>query len=130
MDFDRALADIKTSVTTCFQKYVDFSGRARRPEFWWFALFTIVVSLLVSAVLGDWVAMLVNLAFTIPSLAAGSRRLHDMGKTGWLQLLWLVPFIGWAVMIYFLVQPTVAGRNQFGEEPMGAADAVMPPGAV
>lgn len=130
METNQIQADITKSVKTCFQKYVDFSGRAARPEFWWFALFSLVVSLLVQAVLGYTVAMLVNLAFLLPSLAVGSRRLHDTGKTGWLQLLWIIPFLGWAAMIYFLVQPTVAGSNQYGSEPSSMPPAdIVPPGA-
>lgn len=130
MDFNQAQAGIKQSVTICFQKYVDFNGRAARPEFWWFALFSVVVSLLVGAILGDWIAMIVNLAFTLPSLAVGSRRLHDMGKSGWLQLLWLIPVLGWAILIYWLVQPT-EGANQYGDAPSPVAvPAEMPPGAV
>ena len=130
METNQIQADITKSVKTCFQKYVDFSGRAARPEFWWFALFSLVVSLLVQAVLGYTVAMLVNLAFLLPSLAVGSRRLHDTGKTGWLQLLWIIPVLGWAAMIYFLVQPTVAGSNQYGSEPTMPPADIVPPGAV
>lgn len=129
MDFDKALADIKKSVITCFQKYVDFSGRAARPEFWWFALFSLVVGLVANGI-GWMLAMLVNLAFLLPSLAVGARRLHDTGKTGWFQLLWFIPFIGWAVMIYLLVQPTVVGSNQYGEEPAMPPTDIVPPGAV
>lgn len=121
--------DFKQSVTICLRKYVDFSGRASRPEFWWFALFTFLVGLVVNAILGSWIGMLVNLALTLPSLAVGARRLHDMGKSGWFQLLWLIPFIGWAVMIYWLVQPTV-GANQYGEAPALPEGAAVPPGAV
>ena len=73
----------------------------------------------------------VNLALLLPSLSVGARRLHDMGKSGWFQLIWLIPFIGWAVMIYWLVQPSVAGSNQYGEGPAMPADvAALPPGAV
>lgn len=117
--------DFKQSVTICLRKYVDFSGRAGRPEFWWFALFTFLVGLAVNAIFGSWLGMLANLALTLPSLAVGARRLHDMGKSGWFQLIWLIPFIGWAVMIYWLVQPT-AGANQWGEGPAEADAPALP----
>ena len=122
--------DFKQSVTTCLKnKYVDFSGRAGRPEFWWFALFTLVVGLVVGMV-SDILAMLVNLGLLLPSLAVGARRLHDIGKSGWFQLLWFIPVLGWAVMIYFLVQPT-SSANQYGEGPaMPEQPAALPPGAV
>jgi uncharacterized membrane protein YhaH (DUF805 family) len=129
MDNNQVIADVKQSVITCFQKYVDFSGRAARPEFWWFALFTLVVSLLIQMVLGYWIANLFSLAVLLPSLAVGARRLHDMGKSGWFQLLWMIPILGWAVMIYWLVQPT-AGPNQYGDGPSVHVPAAMPPGAV
>jgi uncharacterized membrane protein YhaH (DUF805 family) len=122
--------DFKQSVITCLKnKYVDFSGRAGRPEFWWFALFTLVVGLVIGMV-SDMLAMLVNLGLLLPSLAVGARRLHDIGKSGWFQLLWFIPVLGWAVMIYFLVQPTGA-PNQYGEGPaLPDAPAALPPGAV
>jgi len=121
--------DFKQSVTTCLKKYIEFNGRAGRPEFWWFMLATLIVQILVSAILGDIVAVLVNLALLLPSLSAGARRLHDMGKSGWFQLLWFIPLLGWAVMIYFLVQPS-AGPNQYGEGPaLPEAVPALPPGA-
>ena len=123
--------DFKQSVTACLRKYTDFTGRAGRPEFWWLALFTLVLSLLVQMILGDIVAMLVNLGLLLPSLSVGARRMHDIGKSGWFQLIWLIPLLGWAVMIYFLVQPTSAGANQYGEGPATAeASTALPPGAV
>ena len=121
--------DFKQSVTTCLKKYVEFGGRAGRPEFWWFALFTFLVGLLTSFILGDIISMLVNLALLLPSLAVGARRLHDIGKSGWFQLIWLIPFLGWAFMIYLLVQPSV-GPNQYGEGPaMAEGAAALPPAA-
>jgi uncharacterized membrane protein YhaH (DUF805 family) len=120
--------DFKQSIVICLKnKYVDFSGRAGRPEFWWFALFCLVAGLLVQVILGDIIAMLVNLALLLPSLAVGARRLHDIGKSGWFQLLWFIPFLGWAVMIYFLVQPT-GGPNQYGEGPALPEAPALPPG--
>jgi uncharacterized membrane protein YhaH (DUF805 family) len=120
--------DFKQSVTTCLKKYVEFNGRAGRPEFWWFALACLVAGLVVGLV-SDMLAMLVNLALLLPSLAVGARRLHDMGKSGWFQLLWFIPVLGWAVMIYFLVQPSV-GPNQYGEGPALPEGApALPPGA-
>lgn len=123
--------DFKQAVIRCVRdKYVDFNGRAGRPEFWWFALATLVLGLAFSLVGLDMIGALVNLALLLPSLAVGARRLHDMGKSGWFQLVWLVPFVGWAVMIYWLVQPS-APANEYGEGPAMPADAAaLPPGAV
>jgi uncharacterized membrane protein YhaH (DUF805 family) len=122
--------DFKQAVIRCLRdKYADFNGRAGRPEFWWFALACVLVSIVVQAVLGNWAARLVNLALLLPSLAVGARRLHDIGKSGWFQLVWFIPFIGWAIMIYWLVQPSVAA-NQYGDGPAQAEVPALPPGAV
>jgi len=124
--------DFKQSVVRCVRdQYVEFNGRASRSEFWWFALACLLVVFLVQAILGNWAAHLVNLALLLPSLAVGSRRLHDMGKSGWFQLIWLIPFIGWAIMIYWLVQPS-AGPNEYGAGPAQpeTTAALPPPGAV
>ena len=118
--------DFQQAVKTCLKKYVEFGGRAGRPEYWWFILAVFVLQLVVSFVLGDIVALLVNLGLLLPQLAAGTRRLHDMGKSGWFQLLWFIPVLGWAVMIYFLVQPS-AGPNEYGEGPALPADVALPP---
>ena len=83
---------------------------------------------LVSSVLGDIVSALISLAFLVPSLAVGARRLHDIGKTGWLQLLWIVPFIGWAIMIYWAVQPSHAASNDYGDAPAATGGIALAPG--
>jgi uncharacterized membrane protein YhaH (DUF805 family) len=91
------------AVSTCFSKYGDFVGSARRPEFWWFFLFTVVVSMVLAQFsdLANGVFCVVTL---VPSFSVGARRLHDTGRSGWWQLLWLVPLIGWIVLLVFFVQ--------------------------
>ena len=123
--------DFKQAVLRCVRdKYAEFNGRAGRSEFWWFALACFLVGLVFSILHLDIIGMLVNLALLIPSLAVGARRLHDIGKSGWFQLIWLIPLIGWIVMIYWLVQPS-AGPNEYGEGPaLPEGAAAMPPGAV
>lgn len=95
--------NFQESLKTCFSKYADFEGRAKRPEFWWFALFTFLGSLLLGVV-SDVVSGIFSLAVLLPSIAVGARRLHDIGKSGWWQLLWLVPIVGWAILIYWAAQ--------------------------
>ena len=91
------------SVSTCLKKYVDFNGVASRSEFWWFMLFVFV-----AAVVLGWVSPLLanifGLAMLLPELAVGARRLHDTGRSGWWQLLLLLPVIGLIVLIVFWVQ--------------------------
>lgn len=107
------------SISTCFIKYATFDGRASRPEFWWFILFT----WLVSAGLGminDVLSALFSLGVLIPSLAVGARRLHDTNRSGWLQLLWLLPVIGWIILIVFFASAAVE-PNKYSTEPPATA---------
>jgi uncharacterized membrane protein YhaH (DUF805 family) len=119
--------DIQKAVKTCFKKYVDFSGRAARPEFWWFMLFQIVVSVLLGIV-SQSLQGLGNLVMLLPGLAVGARRLHDIDKSAWWMLLWLIPILGWIVLIYWAAQPGDAGANKYGEPPAGGAPAELVPG--
>jgi uncharacterized membrane protein YhaH (DUF805 family) len=123
--------DFKQAVLRCVRdKYADFSGRASRSEFWWFALACVAVGLVFNLLGLELIGALANLALLIPSLAVGSRRLHDIGKSGWFQLIWLIPLVGWILLIYWLVQPSGAA-NEFGTGPAQAdATAALPPGAV
>lgn len=97
------------AISVCLSKYATFTGRASRPEFWWFFLFQILISTAAS-MLGDVVGGLVSLALLLPALAVGTRRLHDIGKSGWWQLIMLT-VIGLLVLIYWWVQPAVEGGN-------------------
>ena len=104
------------AIKLCFSKFADFNGRAKRPEFWWFALFCFVVAILLEFV-SSYVSWAFSLATLVPSIAVGSRRLHDMNKSGWMQLIWLIPILGWIYMIYVLAQPGDAADNQYGATP-------------
>ncbi|MFY9974693.1 MAG: DUF805 domain-containing protein [Chromatiaceae bacterium] len=89
-----------TAIKTCFSKYVTFSGRARRPEYWWFFLFIILGSVIASFIDGaifgvgtpqepptQLLSPIFSLATFLPMLAAGWRRMHDTGKPGWYLLI-------------------------------------------
>jgi uncharacterized membrane protein YhaH (DUF805 family) len=91
------------SIKTCFSKYADFSGRASRSEYWWWFLFLLLAGLATSIV-SDKLSALLSVATLLPSLAVGARRLHDIDKSGWFQLLNLIPVIGWIILIYWAVQ--------------------------
>ena len=117
--------NFQQAITTCLRKYVDFSGRATRSEFWWFVLFNFVLSI-VTSMLGQMISSLVSLALLVPSLAVGARRLHDIGKSGWLQLLWFIPIIGWAILIYWACQPSGPANVHGGAEAAPDAPTVMP----
>ena len=107
--------DFQTAVKTCFSKYADFNGRASRSEYWWFVLAEVIV-LIVASLIHQFVYVIAALGFLLPALAVGARRLHDIGKTGWLLLLALIPLVN-LVLIYFYVQPTQPESNAYGEPP-------------
>lgn len=127
------------AVQTCLRKYVDFGGRARRSEYWWWALFVFLVDLVVNAlggfqpiliVLGRgqsgesavWsvLAAVVTLVLLPPGLAVFVRRLHDTGRSGWWWLIVLVPIVGMIILIVFLVRQGSPGSNQYGPSPTHA----------
>ena len=119
---------MQDAVRTVFGKYVDFSGRARRAEYWWFTLFAIVVGLVLGIVdsvlfqraMGSIgiLSALWNLALLLPSLAVSVRRLHDGNRSGWWLLIVLIPLIGALVVIYWFVQRGTVGPNDFGPDPI------------
>jgi len=118
------------AISVCLQKkYVDFSGRASRPEFWWFFLFQ-VLALLVASVIHQVVYFVVALALFLPAIGVGVRRLHDVGRSGWWLLLHFVPLIGSLVLLYWGVQPSQPAANEYGEPPVRLDLAGLPPGAV
>ena len=95
--------NFQDSINTCFKKYADFKGTAKRSEYWWFALFVVIASIAAS-VISPKINILFTLATLLPSLAAATRRLHDTDRSGWWQLIWFVPLVGWIVLIVFLAQ--------------------------
>ena len=109
----------------CFSNYVTFSGRARRAEYWWFILATILVSIglaIIDAVIGfgefGLLSNLWSLAVFLPSLAAGARRLHDTDRSAWWLLIMLLPLIGLIVLIVFFAQRGTEGANRYGPDPL------------
>lgn len=112
------------------KKYATFSGRAARSEYWYFTLFNALISIgliILDRVIGTYnaeaamgtLSSLYSLAVLIPSLAVSVRRLHDIGRSGWWFLLAFIPLIGALVLIYFMVQDSQAGNNQYGANPKG-----------
>ncbi len=91
------------SIQTCFRKYATFTGRAARPEFWWWILFLFLMSAALGIV-SEKLSALFSLATLLPTIAVGTRRLHDIDKSGWWQLIGLIPVIGWIVMIVWCAQ--------------------------
>lgn len=114
----------ENAVRRVLSNYAGFSGRASRAEFWWFMLFTFIVSAVfgvLAVVTGlkffAWIQNIIGLALLIPSLAVGARRLHDTGRAaGWL-FINLIPAVGFIIYVVFCAQPSQVGPNRFGEQP-------------
>ena len=99
------------AIVTCLSKYATFTGRASRSEFWWFFLFQTLVSV-AAGMFGDGFSGLIGLSLLLPSIAVATRRLHDIDRSGWWQLLSLTG-IGVFLLLYWWVQPT-AESNEVG----------------
>lgn len=110
------------------RQYADFSGRARRTEYWMFVLFNIlfvIAAMILDNILGLTVEglpygvfyFLYAIAIIIPSLAVAVRRLHDVGKSGWMILIAIIPIVGaiWLLVLY--CTDSDAGENEYGPNP-------------
>ena len=146
--------NFKIAVIKCLIDYKNFNGRSKRAEFWWFALFGLMVSIITllidtaaRSILSDSFVGIFQfigfLALLSPSLAVASRRLHDINKTGWWQLIlfpvymiqvseFLVPgstqdpnsmiglfglvgFVGVIILIVFWCKPSIKSENKYGD---------------
>ena len=108
----------------CWKKFAEFSGRARRQEFWMFTLFNFLAGVVLSIIDGilgtnGGLQGIYSLAALIPGFAVTARRLHDTDRSGWWQLLWFIPIIGWIIMLVFLCSDSKPGENRFGANPKG-----------
>lgn len=127
------------------RQYADFSGRARRTEYWMFQLFNMVIFLVAYAIVigaalllrngsgGGAVAgifgmllMLYMLGVVVPSIAVSVRRLHDTDRSGWFYLLAFIPFVGAIVVLVFACQEGTRGPNSYGPDPKAEAGGSDP----
>ncbi|MCA1674673.1 MAG: DUF805 domain-containing protein [Actinobacteria bacterium] len=108
------------------RQYADFSGRARRKEFWMFTLVSVIISLVLAIIDSQLpigiLGIIYGLAVLLPSLAVGARRLHDIGRTGWWQLINLIPIIGAIVLIVFFATDGDHQPNAYGPNPKTSTD--------
>ena len=104
------------AIISGFRKYVEFTGRATRSEFWWWVLFTTIVSAALGALnlatpegvigLGSSLAGVWSIAVLVPSLAVAVRRLRDAGRA-WTDVLWiLLPLAGLIMLIFYWCEPS------------------------
>ena len=124
------------AISSCFSKYVTFSGRASRSEYWWFVLFLFLGQIALGAVdvmmfgagaqgvgpLGG----LFGLVVFLPGLSAIVRRLHDIGRSGWWYWILMIPLVGFVASIAFLVVMLLRGTpgpNRYGPDPKDPSNA-------
>ncbi len=114
------------------KKYAVFSGRSGRAEYWYFFLFNIIISIalhIISSAIGDEMnilSLIYGLAILVPGLAVIVRRLHDIGKSGWMILILFIPFIGviWAIVL--LATKGQPGENKYGPNPNMPSSSAVP----
>ena len=136
--------NFQESISVCFKKYFNFEGRASKSEFWYFYLFIIIVLFAAGFLLGmllptdasydTLVIWVIYLPLLIPAIAATARRIHDFGRSGWMQCIFIPGFIvpeflsynaaGWIIYIITLIlfvvyvnQKTDRRKNKFGPVP-------------
>lgn len=110
------------------RKYATFEGRARRAEYWWFALAYFIVLAAAAIVdgvigmtfggLGGPLYALVFIGGFVPSLAVAVRRLHDLDKSGWWYLIVFVPLVGGIVLLVWFCTQGISGPNRYGSDPL------------
>ncbi|MBR9972376.1 DUF805 domain-containing protein [Magnetospirillum sulfuroxidans] len=126
--------DFQAAVKSCIlTNYATFSGRASRSEFWFFQLFLLLVNLVAmvidAAILKSDLGVLAtifSIATLVPNIAVACRRLHDIDKSGWWQLLWLIPLVGMIVLLIWYITKSDVTDNRFGP---AAAAAPQPAAA-
>lgn len=116
--------NLQQAVSSVLSQYATFTGRARRSEYWFWVLATIIATVaaaIIDAVLGaQVVGLILALATIVPNLAVGARRLHDTGRSGWLQLIGIIPIVGWIILIVWFAEDSHAD-NEHGPNPKGGA---------
>lgn len=137
------------AVQACFGKYITFSGRARRSEFWWFVLFTYVAGLVCLVIdlslFGEAVTVTTDtsasvtsetqfapltsifwLVVLLPTISVAVRRLHDTDRTGWWYWIGLIPLVGVIILIVWFATKGTDGPNRFGDDPFSDGQSPVP----
>jgi len=117
-----------SSFLLALKNYAVFTGRSRRREYWMFVLFSFLISAaltLVDLAIGTYsdeggiglLGGLFGLAMLIPQISLNTRRFHDIGKSGWYQLLFIIPCIGIILWLVWMASDSEPGMNKYGPNP-------------
>ena len=112
-DFNEVIENFKKVVTT---QYFCFDGRMGKREYWMYMIPAIILTFI------PFVGQVIALALLLPILGATARRLHDVGKTGWLQLFGLVCGIGYLIVLFLCIPDGDPNANDYGEAPVKSAE--------
>jgi len=129
-----------TAVGAFWSNYANFTGRARRSEYWFVQLFLVVTNLVVAGIDfvlmdgdverfianggGGIVGLIWIIATIVPALAVLIRRLHDTSRSGWWALIGLVPLVGGIVLLVFTIQDSAFGENPYGPSPKVSPETI------
>ncbi len=113
------------------KKYAVFKGRANRKEYWYFIFVNIIIVFIIGSIEGytkglnyvesynnpGIIVGLYSLAVLVPIIAVSVRRLHDINKNGWWELINLIPYIGGIILLIFMIQKGDSYNNRYGDPP-------------
>jgi uncharacterized membrane protein YhaH (DUF805 family) len=127
----RSAVGFGDAIAICFRKYAMFRGRARRPEYWWWFLFQVLVSIVASILdralfttgVFSVFSALTTLILLLPTVAVTVRRLHDIDRPGWWLLILVIPIGGMVVLVIMTCMRGADGSNRFGPEFAGSSQA-------
>ena len=119
-----SMVSFSGAISLGFKNYVNFQGRSTRAEYWWWFLFVVIAGIgldVVDGIIGvaGILGGIFQLLVFLPGIALGARRLHDVNKSGWWQLLWFAVLIGWIILIVWYVRHGDNGPNSHGTDPRG-----------
>ena len=111
------------AIKKAFKNYINFNGRSRRSEYWWFVLFNLIIQIII-IILANlitknlmFLSYIYSLIIFLPGLGLAIRRLHDIGKSGWYILIVLIPIVGVFILLYFYCLYSENKSNEYGESP-------------
>ena len=111
------------AIKLAFKNYINFNGRSRRSEYWWFVLFNLIIQIII-IILANlitknlmFLSYIYSLIIFLPGLGLVIRRLHDIGKSGWYIFIAFIPIVGVFILLYFFCLDSENQSNEYGESP-------------
>ena len=115
---------LEQSIKTCFDKTLDYQGRASRSEYWYWIFFSTILEI-ISYFISPYLTLAVSLVLFMPSLAVHVRRLHDINKSGNWYFIVLIPVIGPLILLFWMMGKGSAGKNRFDSDPVNEQSVLI-----